>query len=76
MSGIELLHGANFDASARLQDRASLGQLRRVGEIARLDDDVPADDVLCFGIGAVGNDFLAAFYDLSRALERMSGILE
>src|SRR5262245_5910821 len=62
--------------SADLEDRAAQRQLGRLGQVARLDERVAADEVLRLGERAVRDAPLPAVDHLAGPLQGMAGILE
>src|SRR5712671_8248877 len=70
------IHRADLHGSAALEHRATLRELRRLGQVARLDDDEARDQVFDLDVGTVGDRlFLAADY-FSGVPERLPRVLQ
>src|SRR6516165_7700095 len=72
----QFLHGANFDRTSHLKNRATLGKFRRVIEVIGLDDDVATDYILGFGIRAVLDGLPFTVDNLACEVERMPRVLQ
>src|SRR4029077_3945553 len=76
-SHLELHDRPNLDrALSAVECRAALGELGGLGEIPGLDDRVAADHVFRLDEGPVGDRLGAAAHQLSRAIERLPGVLQ
>ena len=68
--------GRTSTAAFDLEDRAALGELDGLLQIAGLDQRVAADDVLGLGKRAVRHGLLLALDDLAGTFERMTWLLD
>src|SRR5215813_9872906 len=75
-SNVDLHHRTNLDRAAELNDRARGGDLRRLIQIAGLDQRIAANDVLRLSKRAIGDHLAPSTDDFPRLVERLTDILE
>src|SRR5262249_45997754 len=75
-SHVQVLNRPNLHGAVDLEDRAALGELHGLLEIAGLDQRIPANDVLGLGKRPIDHGHPLALHDLAVALEGLATVLQ